>query len=173
MRLNLGCGHAKMKGFTNVDRNYYCNPDVVADVERLPYDDNTIDEIYASHILEHFDYRSKVLEEWHRVLRPGGLITVIVPDVLKIYDGWKKGHVWGSMLAPKKIDRAYVNATVFGAHLLGPDWTAASHTHKQIFFYDMLLETMKPYFPDAHQVDTDRYWAEDVPRNDTVVEGTK
>lgn len=48
------------------------------------FDDETFDEIYASHVLEHFDYNGplqKALKEWHRVLKPGGKVYISVPDM--------------------------------------------------------------------------------------------
>jgi predicted SAM-dependent methyltransferase len=48
------------------------------------FDDNTFSDIYASHVLEHFDYASEllpVLKEWYRVLKPGGKLHVSVPDL--------------------------------------------------------------------------------------------
>ena len=48
------------------------------------FDDNSFSEIYASHILEHFDYMNDVstaLAEWNRVLCVGGKISVSVPDL--------------------------------------------------------------------------------------------
>lgn len=56
--------------------------DLVAPVERLPLGDACASLIYASHVLEHFDrvaYRH-VLAEWFRVLRPGGILRLAVPD---------------------------------------------------------------------------------------------
>jgi len=53
-----------------------------ADLSR--FSDNTFDRIYASHVLEHFDWRHelpKVLGEWRRVLKPGGELQVSVPDL--------------------------------------------------------------------------------------------
>ena len=46
-------------------------------------DDNTVDEIYACHSLEHISRHKVVptLKEWHRVLKPGGKVTVIVPEM--------------------------------------------------------------------------------------------
>jgi len=48
------------------------------------FEDNTFTEIYASHIVEHFDYvkeLSKTLKEWNRVLAPKGKIYISVPDM--------------------------------------------------------------------------------------------
>ncbi|MFH2095350.1 MAG: methyltransferase domain-containing protein, partial [Bacteroidota bacterium] len=49
------------------------------------FQNNTFTEIYASHILEHFEYLNdeifKVLKEWYRVLIPGGKLYVSVPDL--------------------------------------------------------------------------------------------
>jgi len=48
------------------------------------FEDNTFTEIYASHILEHFDYHeelSQTLKEWNRVLAPKGKIYISVPDM--------------------------------------------------------------------------------------------
>jgi SAM-dependent methyltransferase len=46
------------------------------------YEDDSVDEIRASHILEHFSHRRTqlVLREWVRVLRPGGVLKISVPD---------------------------------------------------------------------------------------------
>ncbi len=53
-----------------------------ADLSRFA--DRTFAVIYASHVVEHFDYRDELpqtLREWHRVLAPGGLLHVSVPDL--------------------------------------------------------------------------------------------
>lgn len=52
------------------------------DLSRFP--DNTFTDIYASHVLEHFDYINEleaVLQEWYRVLTPGGVLYISVPDL--------------------------------------------------------------------------------------------
>lgn len=50
----------------------------------LPYVTGTVDRIYSSHFLEHVVYADalKILRECHRILRPGGLFRLIVPDLL-------------------------------------------------------------------------------------------
>ena len=48
------------------------------------FEDNTFEEIYASHVLEHISYRKPLmdcLKEWRRVLKPGGVLHVAVPDM--------------------------------------------------------------------------------------------
>jgi predicted SAM-dependent methyltransferase len=56
-------------------------------IELGQFADGSIDEIYASHVLEHLGYREELpraLAEWRRVLRPGALAKVAVPDMFKI-----------------------------------------------------------------------------------------
>jgi predicted SAM-dependent methyltransferase len=48
------------------------------------FPDGTFGELYASHVLEHFDYKDallRALREWHRVLAPGGVLRLSVPDI--------------------------------------------------------------------------------------------
>ena len=88
--LNLGCGGARIDGFLNIDANLRARSDVVARVEKLKLNSDSVDMIYSSHVLEHIPRdRSKiVLAEWHRVLKPGGKLYVCVPDLevlFKVY----------------------------------------------------------------------------------------
>jgi predicted SAM-dependent methyltransferase len=58
----------------------------------LPLRDETVDEIYASHCLEHFSHTQTldVLKEWNRVLTKGGKIYIAVPDFEKALEVYKK-----------------------------------------------------------------------------------
>jgi predicted SAM-dependent methyltransferase len=59
--------------------------DHVGDAKDLSrFADETFDEIYASHILEHFDYKDTLniaLKEWYRVLRKEGKMSISVPNI--------------------------------------------------------------------------------------------
>src|SRR5512137_1302163 len=134
LRLNLGSSSDRAPGWTNVDFSPDTNPDIVADVERLPLKDGVACEIWASHILEHLPCGTKALEEWHRVLMPGGVITVAVPDVLEVY----------MLLTHGTVGVEYFNATIFGAYQTG--MPKKSYTHLQAFMPGMLAERMRPLF---------------------------
>jgi predicted SAM-dependent methyltransferase len=61
--------------------------DFVGDAADLSqFADNSVDQIYASHVLEHFYYHLdgellRVLQEWYRVLKPAGRVLISVPDL--------------------------------------------------------------------------------------------
>lgn len=68
----------------NVD---YGRSVVIRDLRRrLPYDDGTVAAVYASHTLEHlfFEEAMALIDECFRVLKPGGVIRLVVPDLNSI-----------------------------------------------------------------------------------------
>ena len=76
MRLNLGAGGVPLDGYTSLDRK------TGQEIYPLDYLDGSVDEIRASHVLEHFSHRhiGSVLADWVRALKPGGLLKIAVPD---------------------------------------------------------------------------------------------
>lgn len=83
MRLDIGCGIYKREGFTGVDVDPSVNPDICSPMWYIPLADNTVDEIYSSHALEHVTKFQVVptLLEWKRLLKPGGQAVIQVPDL--------------------------------------------------------------------------------------------
>ena len=82
MKLNLGCGEDIRKGYVNLDYVKHLGVDKVHDLNKLPYPfkDNSFDEIYASHVLEHLDVEwFAFIKELNRLLKKGGRIIVKVP----------------------------------------------------------------------------------------------
>lgn len=83
MKLHLGCGSTHIKGYINIDIRYLPNVDKVDNVRFLrSYKENSVEVIYASHVLEHFsrwDYKS-VLQRWFELLQPNGILRLAVPD---------------------------------------------------------------------------------------------
>lgn len=89
MKLNIGCGRIAIPGFLGVDRIRSPSVDVVWDLFKMPwpFEDDSIDEVYAGHIVEHFHEPSQPVQEIHRILKPGGLVTIRVPYGLEaLYD---------------------------------------------------------------------------------------
>lgn len=90
-KLHLGCGNIRLKGFCNVDILPTIAVDVVSDISKLTnFKNNSIELIYACHVLEHFSHNDaeRVLKRWFEVLKPGGQLRISVPDIdriVKIY----------------------------------------------------------------------------------------
>ncbi len=83
LRLHLGCGDVDAPGFVNIDGRPMRHVHLVQPLDRLDrFADNSAALVYASHCLEHFPHAElpRVLKEWCRVLRPGGVVRVAVPD---------------------------------------------------------------------------------------------
>ncbi|MFO0827557.1 MAG: methyltransferase domain-containing protein [Phycisphaerales bacterium] len=82
--LNLGCGRRRHPAWTNADL-VPDSPEVLQVDLRcpLPFLDGEFDAVYSSHALEHLapDAGRRVIVEMHRVLRPGGVVRVVVPDL--------------------------------------------------------------------------------------------
>ena len=82
MKLHLGCGKRFIPGYVHIDAVDFPHIDHVSSIDRLSFiGDNSIDVIYNCHVLEHFKRRdvSRVLQEWRRVLKPGGTLRTSVP----------------------------------------------------------------------------------------------
>lgn len=83
--LDLGCGDNKRPGTIGVDKAQLDGVDVIADVdEHLPFDDNRVDAIYTTYLFEHVKDIVKVMEECHRVLKPGGKFHIRVPHATNV-----------------------------------------------------------------------------------------
>jgi SAM-dependent methyltransferase len=60
--------------------------DIVAAGDNLPLQDNSVDFVISSHVLEHFWDPIKTLKEWMRVVRPGGFVFMIIPHKERTFD---------------------------------------------------------------------------------------
>jgi len=80
IKLDLGCGLNKKEGYIGVDAMPYPGVEYICDVDKgIPFKDNSVDEIYTSHFLEHVKDFQFVMEEIWRVMKPNGVVEIIVP----------------------------------------------------------------------------------------------
>jgi SAM-dependent methyltransferase len=119
IRLNLGSGDHTPEGWTHVDyalgarfaklplfswinrRLKMFNIDWDTKIQlhdlttRFPWTDSSVDHIYSSHTLEHFSRSDgrHFLSECHRVLKPGGIIRIVVPDLRLLVDRYLEGEI--------------------------------------------------------------------------------
>lgn len=91
IKLNIGAGSTQIDGWIPIDRKlgHEALPlpaKVNNNGQEVALDDNSVDEIRASHILEHFSFADarRALADWVRVLKPGGRIRLAVPDIDKV-----------------------------------------------------------------------------------------
>jgi SAM-dependent methyltransferase len=88
VRINLGCGDKLLPGYINVDAassRQGIKPDVLCDIRRLNvFKSNCADIILAVHVIEHFYAWEAIplLQEWKRVMKPGGKIVLECPNLL-------------------------------------------------------------------------------------------
>lgn len=91
VNLHLGCGSIQHPKFINIDARPAPHIHYIRAIDDLsPFKSNSVNLIYASHCLEHFPHAEtrRVLAEWHRVLKSGGILRLSVPDfdlLLEIY----------------------------------------------------------------------------------------
>jgi SAM-dependent methyltransferase len=89
MKVHIGCGRHVLDGWVNVDTQRSPKaaraPDVIGDALSIPLPDGCASEVMAIHLLEHLAAWQvpKALAEWHRLLKPGGLLVLEMPDVVK------------------------------------------------------------------------------------------
>jgi len=143
----IGPGTAPLPGFSPAPIYLDCFARFAADACRadyyghacaLPFHDHSLDYVAASHVLEHVANPVAALAEWYRVLKPGGIIYLVVPDrratwehrrdltpVEHLLDDYVRGTT--------ACDATHIDEFVFQADwsLFSPDTPAAEVPAKQ------------------------------------------
>ena len=87
LRVDLGSGARPRAGFYGLDQLEAAGVDIVADLNR-PLDllpDNCAEHVFSSHSLEHVEKLLPLMDEIHRIMRPGGTLEVIAPHFSNPY----------------------------------------------------------------------------------------
>jgi len=94
--VNVGCGEKYVRGMINIDGNIFRKKDIWLDIALgLPFLNDSIDGIYASRIIEHFNINNvrRLFSEFHRVLKPGGRIRIVVPSLEYAIQSYIQGDI--------------------------------------------------------------------------------
>jgi ubiquinone/menaquinone biosynthesis C-methylase UbiE len=110
MMLNLGCGGRYSNDWVNID--FHSNGPQVKGYNLcrgIPESDEGFDVVYHSHLLEHFPkkFAPDFLEECYRVLKPGGILRVVQPDleqIVRLYLDLLERSVKGEANAQKRYE---------------------------------------------------------------------
>lgn len=83
MKLNLGCGRNIMPGWINVDSMFNHGVNLVRDLDNVllhfPYEDNTVDDILLSHVIEHLHRPLPLMQALYRIAEPGCRLVIRCP----------------------------------------------------------------------------------------------
>ena len=82
IKINLGCGKRNFgKDWVHIDGGDHSHLDY-KDIFNLPYESNSVDLIYASHLIEYFDRAEvvNIIKKWKSKLKAGGILRIAVPD---------------------------------------------------------------------------------------------
>ena len=82
IKLHLGCGKKTIPGYVNIDIQNLKNVDLCADIRNLPFENNSIDEIYSCAAIEHFGRREwkEVVTHWYSLLKKDGILRLSTAD---------------------------------------------------------------------------------------------
>ncbi len=94
--LDVGCGINKYPGAVGIDRNSRTRADVLCELDRFPYPfrDNSFDQLRAVHVIEHVSDVIRTVEEFHRLVRPGGTIYIATPHYTDFSSFCDPTHRW-------------------------------------------------------------------------------
>lgn len=133
LNLHLGCGTKHIEGYVNIDIRFLPKVDEVNNIKFLRnYKENTVDTIYACHVLEHFsrwDYEN-VLRRWYELLKPNGILRVAVPNFKSVCNYYSKTQdlqtVMGILYGGQDYDENY--------HYVAFDFVTLSNSLRKVGF---------------------------------------
>lgn len=97
MKLSIGAGTRQLEGFLCIDIDPALKPDLVADITRpLPFPDASVECLFCEEVLSQIDPASCVgfLKECVRVLKPGGVVRVLTPDLERFARAYLERPEW-------------------------------------------------------------------------------
>lgn len=112
LKLDIGCGPNKKVGYIGIDILPLEGVDICVDLNnaKLPFDDNSVDEIYLSRFIEHLENTVSLLEEFNSVLKDRGILRIIVPHYTNPYSShFTHKTYWSSYSFEQEYIDYYLN----------------------------------------------------------------
>ncbi|HLC16473.1 MAG TPA: hypothetical protein VJL89_09640, partial [Thermodesulfovibrionia bacterium] len=94
-KINVGCGHVPVEGYLNIDKRKLPGVDIVADVYNMPFEKETVYELFSSHFIEHFpeeEFRRALLPSWYNLIKKGGILRAVFPDSITMMEQYLNGN---------------------------------------------------------------------------------
>ena len=182
IKLNLGCGPNGIKGWINYDwgilpvlskipyiRRFLIKlkvlsksydavwPDIeLVDIRRkLPLENESVNYIYCSHVLEHFEkYEAlNILKECRRVLKEGGVIRVVLPDLREMIRKYKDAEEFNrEFFGYEKDEKSIFNLFIRG-HQWMYDESSFLRVFEEVFGNVKKCSFRKGVVPDLEKLD--------------------
>lgn len=138
-KIEIGAGKNKREGYESCDIRDIPGVDHVCKADELPFKDGEVDEVYSRHVVEHFTLKEflKTISEWNRVLKVGGEIYIICPNLLWHLDQIVKGsHESFYTKERGKNDRYWGFGSLFG-------WQQDEYdVHKFGYYFELLRDIL-------------------------------
>jgi len=141
LRLHLGCGNRRIEGSLNIDWRKTNATDMVCDIKKLPFQNNSIEKIESYHVIEHLSRHDvlKALKEWNRVLQSGGTLNIECPDFDELVRLYLKGD-------EKALDGIFALQRFEGDyHLFGYNYKRLKRVLENSGFTDIKSRTAQDY----------------------------
>jgi len=141
MNLHLGCGPIKLPGFVNIDHSAHWSPDIIMDYLKLSdrFGEGVADAVFSCHSIEHLVFPNeavRALAQVFRVLKSGGVVRIVVPDLM--------------LVARKYVSGDSLQSIYGGTHFYGRDCPATRFlyfcrewSHTVVFDEPLLTEMMR------------------------------
>ena len=161
LRIHAGCGPCLKPGWVNIDLRR--EAEIRLDLRRpFPFPPGSATIVYAEHFLEHLDYpdcASDFLRECRRVLKPGGILSLVVPDIELVLRSTVLGgtpqyydaqRCWHPPHLQTQIEHVNYNFRQDGEHRYSYDFETLSRLLTHTGFTEI---TRREYDPDLDRGD--------------------